>query len=223
MQHNITINICNININIYNNVDINTIKTKEQEIKDKYDFLDRNIKTNTIDKNEAGRNINDIALNLKYLFEQNFKYYNPLNQSNYYLKDTLKSFLDVALKFLKQFKKYLDEDKINKEVFDIFKDEVLYMIDTSGNVRDKYSKVKLFEDLIKYEVLRMYNLQSRNHIQFGYQCQNYFHKDSLEKYHKENYIDILVVSHDKNFVFNLELYYTYFDSIIEFYKMILKI
>ena len=74
MQHNIMINICNININIFNSLDQNIIKTKEQEIKDKYDFLDRNIKTNTIDKNEAGRNINDIALNLKYLFEQNFKY-----------------------------------------------------------------------------------------------------------------------------------------------------
>ena len=43
MQHNIMINICNININIFNSLDQNIIKTKEQEIKDKYDFLDRNI------------------------------------------------------------------------------------------------------------------------------------------------------------------------------------
>ncbi len=223
MQHNIMINICNININIniFNSLEQNIIKTKEQEIKDKYDFLDRNIKTNTIDKNEAGRNINDIALNLKYLFEQNFKYYNPLNQSNYYLKDTLKSFLDVTLKFLKQFKKYLDEDKINKEVFDIFKDEVLYMIDTSGNVRNYDSKEKLFTDLIRFEVLKIFNLESRNNNYFGLKYEkDYFQKDFLEKYHKENYIDILKTSHYEYFDFNPNVYYIYFDSIIEFYKII---
>ena len=50
MQHNIMINICNININIniFNSLEQNIIKTKEQEIKDKYDFLDRNIKTKII-------------------------------------------------------------------------------------------------------------------------------------------------------------------------------
>ncbi|MFV7790545.1 hypothetical protein ACNO6Z_06755 [Aliarcobacter lanthieri] len=217
----LNINIFNININIYNIIDINFIKTKEIEIKEKYDFLDRNIKTNTIDKNEAGKSINDIALNLKYLFEQNFKYYNLLNQDNYYLKDTLKSFLDIVLKFLKQFRKYLDEDKISKEIFDIFEDEVLHMIDTSGNVRNKDSKVRLFEDLIKYEVLKMYNLEPRNNNYFGSQYQKYyFQKDFLERYHKKNYIDILKTSHYEYFDFNPDLYYTYFDSIIEFYKII---
>ena len=208
----LNINILNININIYNIIDINSIKTKEIEIKKKYDFLERNIKTNTIDKNEAGRSINDIALNLKYLFEQNFKYYNPLSQNDYYLKDTLKNFLDIALKLLKQFKKYLDEDKISKEVFNIFKDEVLHMIDTSGNVRDKDSKVRLFENLIKFEVLKIYNLAPRNNNYFVLQYQkDYFQKDFLEKYHKENYIDILKTSHYEYFDFN---------PIIEFYKII---
>ena len=37
MQHNIMINICNININIniFNSLEQNIIKTKEHEIKDK--------------------------------------------------------------------------------------------------------------------------------------------------------------------------------------------
>ena len=218
---NTVINICNININIYNITDVNSIKTKEREIQEKYDLLDRNIKTNTIEKNEAGKYVNDIALSLKYLFEQNFKYYNPLSQNDNYLRDTLKKFLEVALKLLKQFKKYLDEDKINKEVFDIFKDEVLYMIDTSGNVRNYDSKEKLFTDLIRFEVLKIFNLESRNNNYFGLKYEkDYFQKNFLEKYHKDNYIDILKTSHCEYFDFNPEVYYIYFDSIIEFYKII---
>ncbi len=217
----LNINILNININIYNIIDIDSIKTKEIEIKKKYDFLERNIKTNTIDKNEAGRSINDIALNLKYLFEQNFRHFNPLNGNDSFKVKDLKSFLDVVLKFLKQSKKYLDEDKISKEVFDIFKDEVLHMIDTSGNVRDKDSKVRLFENLIKFEVLKMYDLSPRNNNYFVLQYQkDYFQKNFLEKYHKDNYIEILKTSHYEYFDFNPNLYYTYFDSIIEFYKII---
>ena len=49
---------------------------------------------------------------------------------------------------------------------------------------------------------------------------DYFQKNFLEKYHKDNYIDILKTSHCEYFDFNPEVYYIYFDSIIEFYKII---
>ena len=95
------------------------------------------------------------------------------------------------------------------------------MIDTSGNVRNYDSKEKLFKYLIRFEVLKIFNLESRNNNYFGRQCQkDYFQKDFLEKYHKENYIDILKTSHCEYFDFNPNVYYIYFDSIIEFYKII---
>ncbi|MFX4240273.1 hypothetical protein ACOL3H_07205 [Aliarcobacter butzleri] len=226
------ININNILINIinFNDTNYNRIIEAQDTIVNKYMILNRNARQGLLNRNDMGIAINDIAINLKYLFDIDFKYYNSDMKNR---ENDLKKFIDFALKVLEEIKIHFDNGIVFEATFNEFKEDVLNMINISSGKYNGNLK-SLVHDVLIYEILRKNKCHEKAYFsnnEFrpypGYDSiDDYFLNlgvtdEILEKYHKVNYQEILKISHTRNQKSPL-LYKLYLESIKKFTNIVNK-
>ncbi|MCT7564140.1 hypothetical protein ACOTWR_06500 [Aliarcobacter butzleri] len=229
------ININNIQINIinFNEINYNKIIKAQDIIVDKYKILKRNARQGLLNKNDIGIAINDIAINLKYLFDIDFKSYSIYNSDINNRENDLKKFIDFALEVLEEIKIYFDKGIVLEVTFNEFKEDVLNMINISSGKYNGNLK-SLIENILIYEILRKNNYHekvyfSNNEFRVypGYHSNDDYFLNLgvtdkiLEKYHKVNYEKILKMSHNTNQESPL-LYKLYLESIKKFRNILNK-
>ncbi|WP_418181356.1 hypothetical protein ACNSOL_11695 (plasmid) [Aliarcobacter lanthieri] len=227
------ININNMQININNiyNIDNTQIIRAQDTIENKYNILKRNARQGLLDSEDAGKAINDIAINLKYLFDIDFKSYSIYNSDIKNRENDLKKFIDFALEVLKEIKIHFDKGIVLEVTFNEFKEDVLNMINISSGKYNGNLK-SLIENILIYEILRKNNYHEKvyfSKIEFRfypgyYSNDDYFlnlgvSDEILEDYHKDNYKKVLQMSHNENQESPL-LYKLYLESIKEFLNII---
>lgn len=226
------ININNILINIinFNDINYNKIIGAQDTIVDKYKILKRNARQGLLDGNDMGIAINDIAINLKYLFDIDFKYYNSDMKNR---ENDLKKFIDFALEVLEEIKIHFDNGIVFEATFNEFKEDVLNMINISSGKYNGDLK-SLVHDVLIYEILRKNNCHEEAYLSDNefrvfpgyYSNDDYFLNlgvtdEILEEYHKCNYEKILKISHSRNQKSPL-LYKLYLESIKKFTNIVNK-
>ncbi len=219
--------IANVNINIDINNFVNCglnpeqIKDKANQLQKDYDLLDRNIESVIYDEIKAGEKVNEIAINLKYFFNEASKHYFPKTNNQDYSKEIImKGIIDSSLGLLKEFRKYLKNKKISERVYEIFEIDVLEMINKTRGLQ----KEGIIEELVIYEIFKSCGLNRNVNMPSRWDSENdnlFFKKEHLEKYHSIHYKEVLKTYAAKTYDYNpRDIYKIYFDSIVEFYKIV---